>query len=569
MKFHSIYLVLAASVLIGTSCNSSILQSPTPTETPIPTATTVGNSSGRFAYSAEYNGNRDVYTINIDGTSETRLTTSPDWDWSPNWSPDGSQIAFLSYRNGNTEIYIMSADGSKQTRLTKSTAFEGYPTWSPDGKNLAFVSDEEEPDPANCGNKPEGCINQIYIMDMESSNVTQLTNDPSNNESPSWSPDGTQLVFHSDKDGTFDIYIINSDGSNPKRLTSDLAISWRPAWSPLGKKIAFMSDRNNDHFEIYIMDTDGSNVIQLTKGNANNSAPSWSPDGKLIAFQSSLNGVDSICTIDINGENMNCLGNETTTAWEPKWQPSIAVANVLPKNHATSTKPSMPTSTSIPQSTNTPRPTPLPKEIKLKINAEAMAIVSSWESTIQAFTSASKPVNSLDGLTSEEVGFWNNSKLGFDLYDNVSKLFEAFGNPLNGLYGCPDAENAFSECSSIRIFFVDSSITEVKGGIKVIFEQDDSAAPPAPSDWNGIPIMPQAMEGKEEFGDYQFTTSVPVADIMNYYQQEMPSLGWEIVPDMMTSIPTDLAFTKGNTYVFFKIFVQGNSSLVLIHIVQM
>lgn len=89
-----------------------------------------------------------------------------------------------------------------------------------------------------------------------------------------------------------------------------------------------------------------------------------------------------------------------------------------------------------------------------------------------------------------------------------------------------------------------------------------------PTNWNGIPIMPEATAGQEVMGDYQFETNVSAEEIKAYYEHEMAGLGWKLRPEMMASIPTDLAFKKGNTFVFFKVDSSGSKNTVMIHLVQ-
>jgi len=91
---------------------------------------------------------------------------------------------------------------------------------------------------------------------------------------------------------------------------------------------------------------------------------------------------------------------------------------------------------------------------------------------------------------------------------------------------------------------------------------------PAPAKWNGIPIMPGALDGKEDMGDYQFIINSPATEIKAFYKDEMAVLGWELRQDMMDSIPTDLAFQKGGSFVFFKITPDGNNNAVMIHVVS-
>jgi Tol biopolymer transport system component len=83
----------------------------------------------------------DVYTANVDGTEEVRLTDAPGLEGMGTWSPDGRRIAFVSDRDGNWEIYVMASDGTKQRRLTNTPVDEGSPVWSPDGKKIAYLVD--------------------------------------------------------------------------------------------------------------------------------------------------------------------------------------------------------------------------------------------------------------------------------------------------------------------------------------------------------------------------------------------------------------------------------------------
>jgi hypothetical protein len=102
-----------------------------------------------------------------------------------------------------------------------------------------------------------------------------------------------------------------------------------------------------------------------------------------------------------------------------------------------------------------------------------MEIIDSWADGIRAFTPVDNPVSGLKGLTAESTGFWNNSKLGFDLYHAVQELFNADGEPKDeGIYACPDAANVFTECPSIKIYFTDDSVDSVVGGIRVVFKSE-------------------------------------------------------------------------------------------------
>ena len=126
-----------------------------------------------------------------------------------------------------------------------------------------------------------------------------------------------------------------------------------------------------------------------------------------------------------------------------------------------------------------PTYTPLPKAGIVLVSPQAMNVISSWDSSIQAFTPANNPVTNLIGLTSSDVGFWNNSQLGSELYNEVIRLLNNLGPPWeDGLYACPQVNEAFSSCS-LRIYFTDNSITDVDGGVRVIFQSDQLSLPPS------------------------------------------------------------------------------------------
>ncbi|MCM3903894.1 MAG: hypothetical protein ND866_19500, partial [Pyrinomonadaceae bacterium] len=166
----------------------------------------------KLAFSSRRGNNFDInviYVMNADGSNQTELTNSGRAG-SLGWSPDSSRIAFDSNRDGNSEIYVMNADGGDVQRLTNNSGFDFLPKWSPDGTRIAFVSNRDEPNPSACGN----CNFEIYVMNADGSNQTRLTNNPSYDLSPEWSPDGTRIVFQSN---SVDIYVMNADGSNPVR----------------------------------------------------------------------------------------------------------------------------------------------------------------------------------------------------------------------------------------------------------------------------------------------------------------------------------------------------------------
>ena len=279
----------------------------------------VVDAQGQIAFQSDRDGNPEIYVMDTDGGNQRRLTNHPDNDWFPSWSPDGKRIVFFSNRDGHVdiirgvpayEIYVMDADGGNQRRLTNDLSDDRSPSWSPDGKRIVFQSDRD-------GNS------DIYVMDADGGNPQNLTENPNEDDNPSWSPDGKRIVFSSVREGhfTYEIYVMDTDGGNLQRLTKNHKNDWFPSWSPDGKRIAFSSDRKADleNFEIYVMDTDGANLQRLTENRVYDWSPSWSPDGERIAFMSERDGNPQIYVMDADGGNQQNLTNNPHRDSGPAW----------------------------------------------------------------------------------------------------------------------------------------------------------------------------------------------------------------------------------------------------------
>ncbi len=207
------------------------------------------------------------------------------------------------------DIYLITSDGFQQVRLPGDIETDGDPDWSPDGSQIVFESRRD-------GN-PE-----IYIMDADGRNPRRLTNDEANDWSPVWSPDGTRIAFASTRTGVGEIFTMNPDGSDVVQvtalLTSDAIF---PAWSPDGTRIAFEALVRARVREIFVVEATGENLTQITDTGDLNRYPSWSPDGSRLAFATNRDGNFEIYTMNSDGSDAVRVTNDAAVDWTPVWSP--------------------------------------------------------------------------------------------------------------------------------------------------------------------------------------------------------------------------------------------------------
>ena len=196
----------------------------------------------------------EIYRANADGSGARKITNAPGYDAEATIAPDGL-IVFTSLRDGDMEIYSMKGDGSDPRRLTNRQGPDGGPFFSWDGKRVAFRGRE-------LGAGPElddyrSLLKQalwrptqleLFVMDRDGRNQTQVTRLGGANFAPSWHPDGKRLIFASNigdaKGRNFDIYMVNLDGTGLERITFNDTFDGFPMFSPNGRQLVFASNRN-------------------------------------------------------------------------------------------------------------------------------------------------------------------------------------------------------------------------------------------------------------------------------------------------------------------------------------
>ncbi len=243
-------------------------------------------------------GAGEIGVIDSDGTNEEIFWESPVnfGDTEPAWSPDGTRIVFVRGGSaGARDIHVMPSGGFGSRTLV--TLGGSHPDWSPDSTQIVFHANRIHP--------PEP---EIYSMPISGGPASLLYDD---GDQADWSPDGSQIAFRH-YTGRKQIYVMNANGTNPTNISNSLYADEWPDWSPDGSQIAFSRNlTSSGPREIFVMNSDGTGVTQLTTIGGSEK-PHWSPDGSRIVFSR----FGEIWVMDADGSNVAWLGPGGDPSWE-------------------------------------------------------------------------------------------------------------------------------------------------------------------------------------------------------------------------------------------------------------
>jgi TolB protein len=275
-----------------------------------------GIASTQIAFVSNRSGNKEIWGMDYDGENQHQLTQIHTIALTPRWSPDATRIAFTCYAQPGSssvltaQICVYSTLTSKLISWPRFKGTNSSPAWSPDGSQLMFMS-------SMFGN-PE-----LFITDSSGQRPKRLTYSNGANTSPSWNPKtGQQVAFVSDRGGIPQLYTMNSDGSSQSKVDMpDMGYVIDPAWSPNGQLLAFSWRRPNGNYDIYVMEIVTRQLVELTRDVGRNERPSWAPDGRHLVFESTRTGTRQIWSMLADGTQAHQLtkqGQNESPNWSPK-----------------------------------------------------------------------------------------------------------------------------------------------------------------------------------------------------------------------------------------------------------
>ncbi|TPI17385.1 Tol-Pal system protein TolB [Mesorhizobium sp. B4-1-1] len=229
----------------------------------------------------------------------------------PRFSPNRQEITYMSYESGQPKVYLLQIETGQRELVGNFPGMTFAPRFSPDGQKVIMSLLRDD------GNS------NIFAMDLRSRSTTRLTDSTAIDTSPSYSPDGSQIVFTSDRgggSGRSQIYVMGADGSNPHRISFGDGVYSTPVWSPRGDLIAF-TKQSGGEFQIGVMKTDGSGERILSSG-FQQEGPTWAPNGRVLMFFRDTAGGPKLVSVDLTGRNEQQIPT-ANYASDPAWSPLL------------------------------------------------------------------------------------------------------------------------------------------------------------------------------------------------------------------------------------------------------
>jgi TolB protein len=259
---------------------------------------------------AEQQGKGRLYSLIVadqDGENDFKIMESKDPIMSPAWSPDGRQLAYVSFEGSKSSIFVQTLRSGNRFQVSNLPGINGAPSFSPDGRKLVITLGGVDGNP------------DIYVLDITSRQTTRLTTHRAIDTEGTWSPDGKYIYFTSDRSGGPQVYRVAANGGTPERITFEGSYNARPRLSPDGTRLAVVhNDRGN--FRIAVMNLERKDLLVLSTGRQDES-PSFAPNSDSLIYATRQGGDGVLETVSADGLIRQKMASGKGDVREPVWSP--------------------------------------------------------------------------------------------------------------------------------------------------------------------------------------------------------------------------------------------------------
>ena len=260
----------------------------------------------KIAYVKKAGKRFDLIVADYDGRNEQSALTSNEPVISPEWSPDGNRLAYVSFENRKPQIWVHEIYSGRRTLVANFNGSNSAPAWSPDGRELAVVLTLSG-------------VSQLYVIPATGGQPRRLATSTAIDTEPVYSPDGAFIYFTSDRGGGPQIYRIPAGGGDARRVTFKGSYNVSPKLSPDGKTLAYVS-RNGGQFQVSTLDLANGQEQTLTD-TVKDESPSFAPNGKMILYATEIGGRGVLAAVSSDGRGKQRLSVTAADAREPAWGP--------------------------------------------------------------------------------------------------------------------------------------------------------------------------------------------------------------------------------------------------------